>query len=93
MNLLVYNAYNAWCIFGLRVVDEHKTMKFGEVQLSIVENRECLTFTERGTKTSNGDGPFRAEPPRAFSFGGFFKTHNFKTSNKTILFSTNFESC
>ena len=72
--------------FGLRVVDEQETMKFGDIKLSIVENRECLTFTERGSKTSNGNGPSRAEPPRAFSFSGFFKTHNFKISNKTELF-------
>ena len=64
--------------FGLTGVDEHESMKFGEVKLSIFENRECLTFTERGTKTRNSNGPSRAEPPRTFGFGGFLSSTNFQ---------------
>ena len=95
MNLLVYNTYydsRSLSFFGLRGVDEHHSMKFGDVKLSIVENRECLTFTEHGTKTRNG--PSRAEPPRAFGFGGLFVQCEFssyfvkkdrKISTKTMI--------
>ena len=57
--------------FGLRGCDEHRRMKWGDVQLLTDANgAEYLEYAERQTKTRTGAEPrnVRAVKPKAFSF-------------------------
>lgn len=57
--------------FGLRGCDEHRRMKWGDVQLLTDANgAEYLEYSERQTKTRTGAEPrnVRAVKPKAFSF-------------------------
>ena len=58
--------------FGLRGCDEHRRMKWGDVQLlTDVNGDEYLEFSERQTKTRTGAEPRNVRPvkPKAYSFG------------------------
>ena len=57
--------------FGLRGCDEHRRMKWGDVQLlTDVNGAQYLEYSERQTKTRTGAEPrnVRAVKPNAFSF-------------------------
>ncbi|CAH3114587.1 unnamed protein product [Porites lobata] len=57
--------------FGLRGCDEHRRMKWGDVQLlTDVNGAECLEYSERQAKTRTGAEPrnVRAVKPKAYSF-------------------------
>ena len=57
--------------FGLRGCDEHRVMKWGDVQLlTDVNGAEYLEYSERQTKTRTGAEPrnVRAVKPKAYSF-------------------------
>ena len=56
--------------FGLRGCDEHRKMKWGDVQLKTdTDGTEYLEYSERQTKTRSGEDPrnIRAVKPKAFA--------------------------
>ena len=57
--------------FGLRGRDEHRQLKFGDIELVSHEDRKYLTFNERTTKTRDGAGRSdrRENKPRLYSIG------------------------
>ena len=59
--------------FGLRGCQEHRDMKWGDIQLKTsADGVEFLEYTERQIKTRTGAGPkdFRAVKPKIFSVPG-----------------------
>ena len=73
------------CIqFGLRGCDEHRQMKWGDVQLlTDVNGKEYLEYSERQTKTRTGAEPrnIRAVKPKAFSI-----THGSPERNPVFVY-------
>ncbi|KXJ06675.1 Uncharacterized protein KIAA1958 [Exaiptasia diaphana] len=56
--------------FGLRACDEHRQMKWGDVQLKTdTDGTEYLEYSERQTKTRTGEDPRNIRPvkPKAFA--------------------------